>query len=110
MAVRLGDALWWMGLLLGGGIWIALLALAHTAGPIDEAVFWASLIAALPIGFGCLCRHILLGKIAPAADSVVYPAALPETHNVQSAGQVPQQSQKVRKLPSDDVLSKKTAL
>ena len=52
MAVRLGNVLWWMGLSLGGVVWTALLALAHSAGPIDEAVFWASLIAALPIGFG----------------------------------------------------------
>ena len=63
MAVRLGDVLWWLGLLLGGGVWVALLALAHSAGPIDEAVFWASLIAALPIGFGYLCRYILSGKV-----------------------------------------------
>src|SRR5437868_12013120 len=53
---------WWFGLLLGGGVWVALLALAHSAGPIDEAVFWASLIAALPIGFGYLCRYILSGN------------------------------------------------
>ena len=45
MAVRLGNVLWWFGLLLGGVVWTALFALAHTAGPIDEAVFWASLIA-----------------------------------------------------------------
>src|SRR6516165_632537 len=81
MAVRLGDALWWMGLLLGGVVWIALLALAHSAGPIDEAVFWASLIAALPIGFGYLCRYILLAKIMAAADTVLDPAALPQAHN-----------------------------
>ena len=69
MAVRLGDALWWLGLLLGGVVWIALLALAHSAGPIDEAVFWASLIAALPIGFGYLCRYILSGKIGATAEA-----------------------------------------
>ena len=40
MAVRLGNVLWWMGLSLGGVVWTALLALAHSAGPIDEAVFW----------------------------------------------------------------------
>jgi hypothetical protein len=44
MAGGLGDLLWWFGWLLGGGVWIALLALAYSAGPIDEAVFWASLI------------------------------------------------------------------
>ena len=76
MAVRLGDVLWWLGLLLGGGVWVALLALAHSAGPIDEAVFWASLIAALPIGFGFLCRYILSAKIASPADTVLGPAAL----------------------------------
>ena len=78
MAVRLGDALWWLGLLLGGVVWIALLALAHSAGPIDEAVFWASLIAALPIGFGYLCRSILSGKITAAADTDLGPPALPK--------------------------------
>jgi hypothetical protein len=81
MAVRLGDVLWWFGLLLGGGVWVALLALAHSAGPIDEAVFWASLIAALPIGFGYLCRYILSGKVATAADTVLDPAALPLAQN-----------------------------
>ena len=39
MAVRLGDVLWWLGLLLGGGVWTGLLVLAYSAGPIDEAVF-----------------------------------------------------------------------
>ena len=77
MAVRLGDVLWWMGLSLGGSVWIALLVLAHSAGPIDEAVFWASLIAALPIGFGYLCRYILSGKIGATADTVLDPGALP---------------------------------
>jgi hypothetical protein len=62
MAARLGDVPWRLGLLLGGGVWIALLGLAHSAGPIDQAVFWASLIAALPIGFGWMCRCILSGK------------------------------------------------
>jgi hypothetical protein len=81
MAVRLGDALWWLGLVLGGGLWIALLALAHSAGPIDEAVFWASLIAALPIGFGYLCRSILSGKITAPDDTVLDPAALPQAQN-----------------------------
>ena len=81
MAVRLGDVLWWVGLLLGGGVWVALLALAHSAGPIDEAVFWASLIAALPIGFGHLCRYILSGKIVAPADIVLDPAALPQAQN-----------------------------
>ena len=65
MAVRLGDVLWWLGLLLGGGVWVALLALAHSAGPIDEAVFWASLIAVLPIGFGYRCRS--QGRLSPEA-------------------------------------------
>ena len=77
----LGDVLWWMGLLLGGGVWIGLLALAHSAGPIDEAVFWASLIAALPIGFGYLCRYILSGKIVTPADTVLDPATLPQVQN-----------------------------
>src|SRR5215831_4910735 len=77
MAVRLGDVLWWLGLLLGGGVWTGLLVLAHSAGPIDEAVFWASLIAALPIGFGYLCRHILSGKIAAPAHTVLDPSAIP---------------------------------
>ena len=82
MAVRLGDALWWLGLLLGGVVWIALLALAHSAGPIDEAVFWASLIAALPIGFGYLCRYILSGKIVAPADTVLDPPTLPQAQNL----------------------------
>ena len=81
MAARLGDVLWWMGLLLGGGVWIALLALAHGVGPIDEAVFWASLIAALPIGFGYLCRYVLSGKIGATADTVLDPGALPQAQN-----------------------------
>jgi hypothetical protein len=81
MAARLGDALWWLGLLLGAGVWIALLALAHSAGPIDEAVFWASLIAALPIGFGYLCRYILSGKAVAPADTVLDPATLPQVQN-----------------------------
>ena len=81
MAPRLGDVLWWLGLLLGAGVWIALLAFAHSAGPIDEAVFWASLIAALPIGFGYLCRNILSGKIGATADTVLGPVALPEAQN-----------------------------
>jgi len=77
----LGDVLWWMGLLLGGGVWIGLLALAHSAGPIDEAVFWASLIAVLPIGFGYLCRYMLSAKITAAADTDLDPAALPQAQN-----------------------------
>jgi hypothetical protein len=82
MAVRLGDVLWWLGLLLGGVVWIALLALAHSAGPIDEAVFWASLIAALPIGFGYLCRRsILSGKITAPDDTVLDMASLPQAQN-----------------------------
>jgi hypothetical protein len=81
MAVRLGDALWWLGLLLGGGVWTGLLVLAYSAGPIDEAVFWASLIAALPIGFGYLCRYILSGKITAPDDTVLDPAALSQAKN-----------------------------
>ena len=81
MAVRLGDVLWWLGLLLGGGVWTGLLVLAYSAGPIDEAVFWASLIAALPIGFGYLCRYILSGKIVTPADTVLDPATLPQVQN-----------------------------
>jgi hypothetical protein len=46
-----------------------------------EAVFWASLIAALPIGFGWICRYILSGKIAATADTVLDPLALPEAQN-----------------------------
>jgi hypothetical protein len=87
MGVPLGNVLWWLGLLVGGGVWIALLALAHSAGPIDEAVFWASLIAALPIGFGTICRCILSGKIAAAADTALDPVALPKarTATIESA-------------------------
>jgi hypothetical protein len=70
-----------MGLSLGGSVWIGLLALARSAGPIDEAVFWASLVAALPIGFGYLCRYILSGKIAAAADTVLDPVALLQAQN-----------------------------
>jgi hypothetical protein len=81
MVVRLGDVLWWLGLLLGGGVWTGILVLAYSAGPIDEAVFWASLIAALPIGFGYLCRYILSGKIGATADTVLDPVALPEAQN-----------------------------
>ena len=81
MAVRLGDVLWWLGLLLGGGVWTGLLVLAYSAGPIDEAVFWASLIAALPIGFGYLCRYILSGNVVTPADTVLDPAALPKVQN-----------------------------
>jgi hypothetical protein len=81
MAVRSGNVLWWMGLLLGGGVWIALLVLAHSAGPIDEAVFWASLIAALPIGFGYLCHYILSGKTVAPTDTVLDSAALPQAQN-----------------------------
>ena len=81
MAVRLGNVLWWMGLSLGGVVWTALLALARSAGPIDEAVFWASLIAALPIGFGYLCRYVLSGKIGATADTVLDPGALPQAQN-----------------------------
>ena len=81
MAVRLGNVLWWMGLLLGGGVWTGLLVLPHTAGPIDEAVFWASLIAALPIGFGWICHYILSGKIGATADTVLGPVAPPEAQN-----------------------------
>ena len=55
--------------------------LAYSAGPIDEAVFWASLIAALPIGFGYLCRYILSGKIVAPADTVLDPGALPQAQN-----------------------------
>jgi hypothetical protein len=81
MAPRLGDVLWWLGLLLGAGLWIALLAWAQSAGPIDEAVFCASLIAALPIGFGYLCRYVPSAKIAAAADTDLDPAALPQVQN-----------------------------
>ena len=86
MAPCFGDVLWWMGLLLGGVVWIAVLALAHSAGPIGEAVFWASLIAALPIGFGWICRYILSGKIAATADTVLDPVALPEAQNEPISG------------------------
>ena len=81
MAVRLGDVLWWLGLLLGGGVWTGLLVVAYSAGPIDEAVFWASLIAALPIGFGYLCNYILSGTIGAKANTVLDPASLPQTPN-----------------------------
>jgi len=81
MVVRLGDVLWWLGLLLGGGVWTGILVLAYSAGPIGEAVFWASLIAALPIGFAWICRYILSGKIAATADTVLDPVALPEAQN-----------------------------
>jgi hypothetical protein len=67
--------------MLGGGVWTGLLVLAYSAGPIDEAVFWASLIAALPIGFGYLCRYILSGKIVTPADTVLDPATLPQAQN-----------------------------
>jgi hypothetical protein len=67
MAVRLGNVLW--------------VVLAHSAGPIDEAVFWASLIAALPIGFGYLCHYILSGKITAPDDTVLDPAALRQTQD-----------------------------
>ena len=110
MAVRLGDALWWLGLLLGGVVWIALLALAHSAGPIDEAVFWASLIAALPIGFGYLCRYILLAKIMAAADTVLDPAALPQAQNATIESRSRPQIQPGSELSSDEVRSEKTAL
>jgi len=86
MVVRLGDVLWWLGLLLGGGVWTGLLVLAYRAGPIDEAVFWASLIAALPIGFGYLCRYILSGKVVTPADTVLDPVALPEAQNEPISG------------------------
>ena len=77
---------WWMGLLLGGVVWIAVLALAHSAGPMGEAVFWASLIAALPIGFAWICRYILSGKIAATADTVPDSVALPEAQNEPISG------------------------
>ena len=56
--------------------------MAHSAGPIDEAVFWASLIAALPIGFGYLCRYILSGKTLAPADTVLDPPTLPQAQNL----------------------------
>jgi hypothetical protein len=62
MAARFSNLLWRFDLFLGGSIWIALLALAYSAGPIEEAVFWASLIAALPVGFGWICRCILTSR------------------------------------------------
>ena len=62
MATRLSDVIWRSSLLLGSGAWIALLPLAHRAGPADQALFWATLIAALPIGFGWIFRRTLSGK------------------------------------------------
>ena len=62
MAARFDKLPWRVGLSLGGSIWIAVLALAYSAGPIEEAVFWASLIAALPVGLGWICRCILSSK------------------------------------------------
>ena len=73
MAARFGNLPWRVGLSLGGSIWIALLALAYSAGPIEEAVLWASLIAALPVGFGWICRCILSSNNG-AADSTVVAA------------------------------------
>jgi hypothetical protein len=74
MGARFDNLLWRFDLLLGGGVWIALLALAYSAGPIEEAVFWASLIAALPVGFGWICRCILSSKNGAADSTVVAPA------------------------------------
>jgi hypothetical protein len=74
MAARFDNVLWRLGLLLGGSIWIAVLALAYSAGPIEEAVFWASLIAALPVGFGWICHYILSSKNGAADSTVVAPA------------------------------------
>jgi hypothetical protein len=74
MAARFSNLLWRFDLFLGGSIWIALLGLAYNAGPIEEAVFWASLIAALPVGFGWICRCILSSKNGAADSTVVAPA------------------------------------
>ena len=74
MAARFDKLPWRVGLSLGGSIWIAVLALAYSAGPIEEAVFWASLIATLPVGFGWICRCILSSKNGAADSTVVAPA------------------------------------
>jgi len=72
MAARFSNLLWRFDLFLGGSIWIAVLALAYSAGPIEEAVFWASLIAALPVGFGWICRCILTSKNGAASDQPAF--------------------------------------
>jgi hypothetical protein len=74
LAARFGNLPWRVGLSLGGSIWIAVLALAYSAGPIKEAVFWASLVAALPVGFGWICHYILSSKNGAADSTVVAPA------------------------------------
>ena len=74
MAARFSNLVWRFDLFLGGSIWNALLALAYSAGPIEEAVFWPSLIAALPVGVGWICRCILSSKNGAADSTVVAPA------------------------------------
>jgi hypothetical protein len=94
MAARFSNLLWRFDLFLGGSIWIALLVLAYSAGPIEEAVFWASLIAALPIGFAWICRCILFNN--GTADSTVVPPGSrartePEIVQAHKGGRVSQQ-------------------
>ena len=102
MAARFGNLPWRVGLSLGGSIWIAVLALAYSAGPIEEAVFWASLIVALPIGFGWICRCILSSK-NEAADSTAVASAPP--------GRGLGKSRRLPKLTrAHDFLSRRTAL
>jgi len=95
MAARFSNVLWRFVLLLGGGVWIVLLALAYSAGPIEEAVFWASLIAALPIGFGWICRCILSSKNGTADSPVVPPRSRartePEIVQAHKVGRLSQQ-------------------
>lgn len=60
MAARLGDVLWWLGLLLGAAV--GLFILAASSGPRDDAVLFAALYGVVPASIGWVCRYILSGK------------------------------------------------
>jgi hypothetical protein len=112
MAVRLGNVLWWMGLSFGGVVWTALLALAHSAGPIDEAVFWATLKS-------LRCQSASDTYAAPSYRARSWPQPIPSLIRRHyrrlkmqplKLGQGQEKSRKLPKLPSDEVLSEKTTL
>jgi hypothetical protein len=65
MMARLGRAIWWLGALAGGlffAWWWHACAVDHPGGVNLDVLTIGAVIAAIPIGFGWLCRYVLSGE------------------------------------------------
>jgi hypothetical protein len=61
VAAPLGNVLWWLGIIIGGGA--AALMYFVADGPYHPQNEWMllSIIAGVPIGIGWACRYVLAG-------------------------------------------------